>query len=65
MKKINCRHCIKSCKQLGITECAKYEAIADRPNQLPKLINDAIAAGNLQKIKELQKERDAFYYGIC
>lgn len=65
MKKINCRHCSKPCKLLGITECAKYEAKADRPARLPKLINDAIVSGNLQKVKELQDEQDSFNYGKC
>lgn len=64
-KNIYCKHCSKSCKSLGVTECEKYEAKADRPNQLPKLINDAIVAGDLQKVKELQAEQDAFFYGKC
>lgn len=62
-KNINCRHCQKSCKMAGKTECSKYQAKADRPSQLPKLINDAIVKGDMQKVKELQKELDTFYYG--
>jgi hypothetical protein len=49
----------------GKTECSKYQAKADRPSQLPKLINDAIVSGDLQKVKELQKELDSFNYGKC
>jgi pyruvate-formate lyase-activating enzyme len=64
MKNINCRHCQNPCKMAGKTECNKYQAKADRPSQLPKLINEAIVAGDMQLVKELQKERDAFYYGV-
>lgn len=64
-KNIYCKHCQLSCKQHGKTECSKYNAIADRPNQLPVLIREAINKGNYKKVKELQTELDQFNYGKC
>jgi hypothetical protein len=61
--KSNCKHCSNLCKQQGKTDCNKYQAKADRPSQLPKLINDAIVSGDMQLVKELQKELDQFNYG--
>jgi hypothetical protein len=65
MKKTNCKHCQSLCKQHGKTECNKYNAIADRPNQLPALIREAINKGNHEKVKDLQIELDQFNYGKC
>jgi hypothetical protein len=64
-KNIFCIHCQLPCKQQGKTECSKYNAIADRPNQLPVLIREAINKGEHKKVKELKEELDAFYYGKC
>lgn len=63
MKKTNCKHCQSLCKQQGKTECSKYNAIADRPNQLPTLIREAINKGDHKKVKDLQTELDQFNYG--
>jgi hypothetical protein len=65
MKKTNCIHCQNTCKSIGKTECSKYNAIADRPNQLPTLIREAINKGDHKKVKELKEELDQFYYGKC
>jgi hypothetical protein len=64
-KNIFCKHCQLPCKQQGKTECSKYNAIADRPNQLPVLIREAINKGDHKKVKELKEELDQFYYGKC
>lgn len=65
MKKSNCKHCQLSCKMSGKTECNKYQAIADRPSNLPKLINEAIVKGDMELVKKLQNELDQFNYGKC
>lgn len=63
MKGINCKHCQNGCKTKGKTECTIYNARADRPNQLPKLINEAIKAQQYTLVADLQKELNEFYYG--
>jgi hypothetical protein len=64
-KNIYCKHCQNSCRIQGKTECNKYNAIADRPNQLPVLIREAINKGDNKKVKDLKEELDQFYYGKC
>jgi hypothetical protein len=63
MKGINCKHCQNSCFTKGKTECAKYNAKANRPNDLKTLINKAILEGNLDLVKEYNNELNEFYYG--
>jgi len=63
LKGINCKHCQLNCKTQGKTECSKYNAKADRPNQLLKLINEAIKAEDYPLVTKLQKELDRFNYG--
>jgi hypothetical protein len=63
MKGINCKHCFEKCKTQGKTECSKYKAKANRPNDLKTLINKAILEGNLDLVKEYQNELNEFYYG--
>ena len=60
-----CRHCqlVKKCNKGVVKECSKYNAIADRPTQLPTLIREAINKGDHKKVKELQIELDQFNYG--
>lgn len=60
-----CKHCQNTCRINGKNECSKYNAIADRPNQLPTLIREAINKGDHKKVKELQIELDQFNYGKC
>ena len=61
--KSNCKHCLKLCKDKGKTECNKYEAIADRPNQLPILIRKALNDGNHELASKLQEELFSFNHG--
>ena len=61
--KSNCKHCLKLCKNNALTECSKYEAIADRPNQLPILIRKALNDGNNELASKLQSELFAFNHG--
>ena len=63
MKNTNCKHCIKNCKSLGKTECEKYKARADRPNQLPNLIREALNKGDYQEVEKLQAEQFRFNHG--
>ena len=63
MKGINCKHCQKNCKTKGKMECEIYNAKSDRPNQLLKLINEAIKAQQYTLVADLQKELNEFYYG--
>jgi hypothetical protein len=62
MKRL-CTHCQSICKKTGLVQCKDYNAIADRPNQLPVLIREAINNGDHKKVKELKEELDQFYYG--
>ena len=62
-KNINCRHCLKPCKNNGKTECSKYEAIAERPNQLPILIRKALNEGNYKEVEKLKEEQHRFNHG--
>ena len=62
-KNINCRHCLKPCKSHGKTECSKYEAIADRPNQLPILIRKAFRDKDHELASKLQAELFSFNHG--
>jgi hypothetical protein len=64
-KNINCRHCQKNCKKLDMQECENYKPKADRPSNLPKLINEAIVKGDMELVKKLHEEQDAFFYGKC
>ena len=61
--KSNCKHCLLNCKDKSKTECSKYEAIADRPNQLPILIRKALNEGNHTLASKLQQELFSFNHG--
>ena len=63
MSRTNCKHCLLSCAQKGKTECEKYKAKADRPNQIPNLIREALNKGDYQEVEKLQKELFKFNHG--
>ena len=61
--KSNCRHCQLSCKTQGKTNCDKYNAIANKPSQLPALIREALINSNYKEVERLQKELFYFNHG--
>lgn len=63
MKNTNCKHCQLNCKQIGKTECEKYNAKANRPEQLKAEIKLAYSNSDNATALKLQNELDMFYYG--
>jgi hypothetical protein len=63
MKKINCKHCQNSCKQIGKTECENYKSIASRLESLREEIRKAFNSGNYDLAKKLQDELFKFEHG--
>ena len=55
---IHCNHCqLKSkCYKCSVKDCNKYNAIANKPSQLPERIRDAFKNKDYDKAKELQEE---------
>jgi len=53
----NCKHCqLKNkCFTIGKTNCDKYNAIANKPSQLPEQIREAFKNKDYEKAKELQE----------
>jgi len=54
--KVLCRHCQSSCKKIGLVECDKYNAKANRPAQLEKEINELFKQGKHNEAKKLSEE---------
>jgi len=54
---INCKHCqLKNkCFTIGKTNCDKYNAIANKPSQLPGQIRKAFKNKDYEKAKQLQE----------
>lgn len=52
----NCKHCQLSCKTQGKINCDKYNAIANKPSQLPEQIREAFKNKYYDKAKQLQEE---------
>jgi len=54
----NCKHCqLKNkCFTTGKTNCDKYNAIANKPSQLPEKIREAFKSQDYDLAKELQEE---------
>jgi len=52
----NCKHCQLSCKTQGKTNCDKYNAIANKPSQLPEQIREYFKNKDYEKAKQLQEE---------
>ena len=63
MKNIQCKHCQNSCKQIGKSECDKYNSIANRPEQLKDEIREAYRIENYELAKKLEEELFKFNYG--
>lgn len=55
---IHCNHCqLKSkCYKGSVKECDKYNAIANKPSQLPEQIREAFKNKDYEKAKQLQEE---------
>jgi len=53
----NCKHCqLKNkCFTTGKTNCDKYNAIANKPSQLPEQIREAFKNKDYDKAKQLQE----------
>lgn len=54
--KVLCKHCQKTCKQIGIFKCDKYNAKSNRPEQLKDEINKAYKDRNYELAKNLSEE---------
>jgi len=55
---IHCNHCqlkIK-CYKGSVKDCDKYNAIANKPSQLPEQIREAFKNKDYEKAKQLQEE---------
>jgi hypothetical protein len=63
MKNIYCKHCSNSCKSIGKTDCEKYQAKANRPEQLKNEIREAFRNENYELAKKLQDELFKFNHG--
>lgn len=61
--KVLCKHCANTCKRIGAVECSKYNAKANKPQQLQEQIKKAYSEGEYDKARELQAELDKFFYG--
>lgn len=61
--KVLCNHCQLPCKRIGLVECSKYNAKANKPQQLQEQIKKAYSEGRYDKARELQSELDKFWYG--
>lgn len=61
--KVLCRHCQNPCKRIGLVECDKYNAKANRPQQIEVEIKKAYASRDFELANKLRKELDAFWYG--
>jgi len=51
----NCKHCQLNCKTQGKTNCDKYNAIANKPSQLPEQIRESFKNKDYEKAKQLQE----------
>jgi hypothetical protein len=51
-----CKHCQLNCKRTGLVDCNKYNAKANRPEQLKEEINNAYKVGNYELAKKLSEE---------
>lgn len=61
--KVLCKHCQNTCKQIGLVECDKYNAKANRPEQLKLLINKAYKDRNFELAHKLSEELFIFQNG--
>jgi len=61
--KVLCKHCQLTCKKIGLVNCDKYSAIADKPQQLKAAINMAYKEGDYKKAEELTEELFRFNNG--
>jgi len=61
--KVLCKHCQLTCKKIGLVNCSKYSAIADKPQQLKAAINKAYKGGDYKKAEELTEELFRFNNG--
>lgn len=51
-----CRHCQSNCKKIGLVDCDKYNAKANRPEQLKDEINKAYKDHDYELAKKLSEE---------
>lgn len=51
-----CKHCQSSCKKIGLVECDRYNAKANRPQQLEKEINEAYKKQDYELAKKLSEQ---------
>lgn len=54
--KVLCRHCQNPCKRIGLIECDKYNAKANRPAQLQTEINELFKQNKYNEAHKLQEE---------
>jgi len=51
-----CRHCQNSCKRIGLIDCDKYSAKANKPQQLQNEINELFKQNKYEEARKLQEE---------
>lgn len=51
-----CRHCQNPCKKIGLIDCDKYNAKANRPQQLQNEINELFKQNKYEEARKLQEE---------
>jgi len=54
--KVLCRHCQSNCKKIGLVECDRYDAKANRPKQLEEQINIAYKNKDYELARKLSEE---------
>jgi len=54
--KVLCKHCQSLCKRIGLIDCDKYNAKANRPAQLQSEINEAYKKQDYELAKKLSEQ---------
>jgi len=54
--KVLCRHCQLPCKRIGLVTCDRYNAKANRPEQLRIQINNLFKQNKYDEARKLQEE---------
>lgn len=54
--KVLCKHCQLNCKKIGLVDCGKYSAKANKPEQLRTQINEAYKNQDYELARKLSEE---------